>query len=141
MRSGKAVDLGTILHWSLDTEEQNRDIAALTGVLAPLRVKAGISQGALAYLVGLSRQTISMIENGKRPMSWQTYLSLLLFSIAIKLRIKCFGICPCFPKISFCVLTEIGRMRKRMAVRVAARRLIWRRFPRRWRRLCAHAPI
>ncbi len=51
----------------------------MTEVLALLRVRAGISQSALASWVGLSRQTISMIENGKRPMSWQTYLSLLLF--------------------------------------------------------------
>ena len=47
--------------------------------LALLRAKAGIAQDELSVLVGISRQTYGAIERKVRPMSWNTYLSLLLF--------------------------------------------------------------
>lgn len=65
--------------WLLTKEEQNSYINTLTQELLPLRAKAGISQGELATLVGISRQTYSSIESGKRNMSWNTYLSLIFF--------------------------------------------------------------
>jgi DNA-binding XRE family transcriptional regulator len=58
---------------------QAKLIAALTPLLQPLRAKVGISQGELAPLLGVSRQTYSAIECEKRPMSWNTYMSLLFF--------------------------------------------------------------
>lgn len=67
------------LKWQLTQAEQQKFLAALTDVLAPLRAKVGISQSELAGLVGLTRQTISMVESRRRPMSWSTYLSLILF--------------------------------------------------------------
>ena len=54
-------------------------INALTPALTSLRAKAGISQSEIASLIGVSRQTYSAIECGKRLMSWNTYLSLILF--------------------------------------------------------------
>ena len=60
-------------------EEQTRLIEALTPLLQPLRAKVGISQGELAPILGVSRQTYSAIECDKRPMSWNTYMSLLFF--------------------------------------------------------------
>ena len=65
--------------WSLNKEEQQKFITALTEELAPLRAKVGISQEELAYLVGVSRQTYSSIECRKKTMSWSVYLSLVLF--------------------------------------------------------------
>lgn len=65
--------------WIVTKEEQQYFIDALAKELAPLRAKAGISQGDLANIIGVSRQTYSAIENGKKDMSWSTYLSLLLF--------------------------------------------------------------
>ena len=65
--------------WKISKSQQSRFIAALTAELAPLRAKVGISQGELASLIGVSRQTYSAIECGKRKMSWGTYLSLILF--------------------------------------------------------------
>ena len=66
-------------NWQLRHEEQQKFIRVLTDNLAPLRAKVGITQGDLAYLVGVSRQTYSAIENNKKTMSWNTYLSLILF--------------------------------------------------------------
>ena len=54
-------------------------IKALTEELEPLRAKAGISQAEIASIIGVSRQTYSSIECRKRLMSWNTYLSLILF--------------------------------------------------------------
>ena len=65
--------------WEITKTQQIQFIDALTNELAPLRAKVGISQVELATLIGISRQTYSAIESGKRKMSWNTYLSLILF--------------------------------------------------------------
>lgn len=65
--------------WKLSEEEKQMLIAAITPELIPLRSKAGISQGELANLIGVSRQTYGAIERGDREMTWNTYLSLVLF--------------------------------------------------------------
>lgn len=65
--------------WFLSEREKAALIAALTPELAALRMKADISQGDLANLIGVSRQTYGAIERGDRRMSWSTYLSLILF--------------------------------------------------------------
>ena len=65
--------------WSLSVEEKNYYIQAMTKELTPLCVRAGITQGELANLLGISRQTYSAIETGRAEMSWSTYLSLVWF--------------------------------------------------------------
>lgn len=59
----------------------NRDelIEILTDELPSLRAKLGISQEELSSIIGVSRQTYSAIECQKRTMSWNTFLSLILF--------------------------------------------------------------
>ena len=47
--------------------------------LAPLRAKCGISQEELANIIGVSRQTYYAYETRKRSLSWNTYMSLILF--------------------------------------------------------------
>lgn len=64
---------------ALTKEEQQRFVNALSANLAPLRAKVGISQAELANLIGVSRQTYSAVECGKRAMSWSVYLTLILF--------------------------------------------------------------
>lgn len=61
--------------------ELNRDklIAILTDELPVLRAKIGISQDDISSIIGISRQTYSAIETKKRKMSWNTFLSLILF--------------------------------------------------------------
>ena len=54
-------------------------IEVMTENLLPLRTKADITQEELASMIGTSRQTYYMIESKRRQMSWNTYLSLLLF--------------------------------------------------------------
>ena len=46
--------------------------------LPMLRAKLGSSQADLAELIGVSRQTYSMIENQKKEMGWSIYMSLIL---------------------------------------------------------------
>lgn len=65
--------------WVLTEEEQDSYIVALSEELAVLRVKAGISQGELSNIIGVSRQTYSAIENGRKKMMWPTYLTLIYF--------------------------------------------------------------
>ena len=48
--------------WNLTKSEQEMYINDLTENLASLRAKIGISQGDLANLIGVSRQTYSSIE-------------------------------------------------------------------------------
>lgn len=65
--------------WSFEETEKEKLISALTPELMMLRTKAEISQGELANLIGVSRQTYGAIARGARKMTWGTYLSLILF--------------------------------------------------------------
>lgn len=63
----------------LSEEKQRALMESLSENLAPLRVKAEISQADLAKLLGVSYRTYIEIENKKKTMPWSVYLSLLLF--------------------------------------------------------------
>lgn len=63
-------------------QERIELIRMLTGMLLILRAAIGISQGELADCIGISRQTYCALEQGKRQMSWGTFLSLFLFFIS-----------------------------------------------------------
>lgn len=54
-------------------------IRILTYELPVLRAKLGISQDEISIIIGISRQTYSSIETRKRKMSWNTFLSLILY--------------------------------------------------------------
>ena len=47
--------------------------------LSTLREKVKITQDELAERLGLSRQNISAIENGKHEMQWSTFSVLIMF--------------------------------------------------------------
>lgn len=61
--------------------ELDRDklIEILTDELPVLRAKIGVSQDDISNIIGISRQTYNAIETKKRKMSWNTFLSLILF--------------------------------------------------------------
>lgn len=50
----------------------------MTENLPTMRAKANLTQARLAEMIGVSRQTFCSIENRKRPMSWNTFLSCVL---------------------------------------------------------------
>lgn len=52
-------------------------IKAMAENLPSLRMRLGLNQDELAELVGSSRQMLSLIERGVRPMMWSTFLSML----------------------------------------------------------------
>ena len=60
-------------------ELKNRLIEALRNDLPVLRARVGLSQEAIADKIGISRQTYSSIETGKREMAWTTFLALVSF--------------------------------------------------------------
>ncbi len=45
--------------------------------LPMLRMKLGINQDELAEIIGSSRQMLSLIERGVRPMMWDTFMSMI----------------------------------------------------------------
>ena len=51
----------------------------LTDSLTMLRAKTGASQAEIAEVIGIARQTYSAIESGRKNMSWNTFMSLILF--------------------------------------------------------------
>ncbi len=59
--------------------DKEKLIEILTEELPVLRAKIGVTQEDLSDMIGISRQTYSSIETKKRPMSWNVYLSLLMF--------------------------------------------------------------
>ena len=50
----------------------------MTQNLPVLRAKAGLTQAKLADIIGVSRQTLVAVENGKRKMTWNGFLSCFL---------------------------------------------------------------
>lgn len=54
-------------------------IDILTEELPSLRAKIAVTQEDLCEIVGISRQTYSAIETKKRKMSWNVFLSLIMF--------------------------------------------------------------
>ena len=58
---------------------RNTIIELLRKELPVLRAKARVSQGEIAEKIGISRQTYSSIETGKREMSWTTFLALIAY--------------------------------------------------------------
>lgn len=62
---------------SLSNVQKENYIQRLTDALAMLRAKANITQENLANLIGVSRQTYSLLESKRKTMSWSTYLSLI----------------------------------------------------------------
>ena len=65
----------------MNTNQKEIIIKNMTENLPTLRKRLGISQEELSEKVGVSRSTIAGIENKKRSMSWNMFLSLLLIFI------------------------------------------------------------
>ena len=61
----------------LDVDKEHL-ISILTEELPVLRARVGLSQDELSNIIGISRQTYTSVETGKRKMSWNVFLSLLL---------------------------------------------------------------
>jgi len=53
-------------------------IKNLADNLPTLRAKLGISQTELCEKIGVTRQTLAAIENGRRDMSWMMFVALTL---------------------------------------------------------------
>lgn len=64
----------------MSSSNVNRDelVKMMAQNLSVLRAKLNLSQEDLADVLGITRQTISAIENGQRNMSWAVFLSLVL---------------------------------------------------------------
>ena len=54
----------------------SREAAAFAGRLRELRLRRGWSQSQLAFVVGISRQTVFLLESKRVPPSWPTVLAL-----------------------------------------------------------------
>lgn len=50
---------------------------AMADNLSMLRAKLGMNQDELAGIIGVTRQTISAIENKSRELTWTNFLSLM----------------------------------------------------------------
>lgn len=61
------------------TELKHNLMEQFRNELPVLRVRARASQEVIAEKIGISRQTYSGIETGKREMTWTIFLALLAF--------------------------------------------------------------
>ena len=60
----------------LDERTKTDYMTKMADNLVILRKKLKLTQAELAKRVGISRQTLMDIENKKRPMAWNTFMSL-----------------------------------------------------------------
>ena len=65
--------------WLLTKEKKEELITRLTAELPGLRGAVKATQEEISGAIGVSRQTYNAIESGKRKMTWNTYMSLILF--------------------------------------------------------------
>ena len=63
----------------INTEKKLEIMELLREELPVLRAKAKVSQEDIAERIGISRQTYSSIETGKRTMTWTTFLALITY--------------------------------------------------------------
>ena len=61
------------------TELKQELIEIFRNELPVLRAKARVSQEIIAEKIGISRQTYSALETGKREMTWTIFLALVTF--------------------------------------------------------------
>lgn len=66
-------------YWHFSNDEKEELIRRLTAELPALRGAAKATQEEIANAIGVSRQTYNAVEIGKKKMSWNTYMSLILF--------------------------------------------------------------
>lgn len=66
----------------MTNEEKLSLCRTMASNLSTLREKARLTQDELADKLGLSRQTISAIENEKRDMQWSTFTVLIMYFAA-----------------------------------------------------------
>ena len=64
--------------FALCSDAKDLLIQNMTANLPVLRKKLKLSQQALAEFIGSSRYTVMLMETGKRKMTWNTFLSLIL---------------------------------------------------------------
>lgn len=64
--------------WNLTIEQKSALADKMITELPVLRARLGLSQEELGEKIGLSRQMVVAMETRKRPMTWNTYLSLIL---------------------------------------------------------------
>jgi DNA-binding XRE family transcriptional regulator len=60
-----------------DKKTNERHVETLVSTLGALRKLLGFSQGVLADIIGMGRQTLLAIENKQRKMRWDTFLALV----------------------------------------------------------------
>lgn len=70
---------GKILRAEKTDNIRSKMTELLRNELPVLRAKARVSQEELAKKIGISRQTYSSLETGKREMSWTTFLALIAY--------------------------------------------------------------
>ena len=62
----------------MDDRKKDILIANMVDNLPTLRKKLNMTQADLATKIGMGRSSLTAIENKKRPMTWNTFLSLVL---------------------------------------------------------------
>ncbi|MBR5389694.1 MAG: helix-turn-helix domain-containing protein [Clostridia bacterium] len=71
----------------LSSEEKREMCSILASHLPKIRELLGVTQGTFGSLCGLSRITISRIENGSARMNW-SHLTSIMFVCAVNRRTK-----------------------------------------------------
>ena len=61
----------------MNTIDKSKLIGNMADNLPMLRTRLGMTQEELAERIGVSRSTVLSIENKKRDMTWNTFLSLM----------------------------------------------------------------
>lgn len=70
--------------YKISNEKKQELMTILADNLPVFRAKLSITQTDLASIIGLTKNTLTQIENKKREMTWVTFVALLFLFYNIK---------------------------------------------------------
>lgn len=88
---------------------RERLIAQLTEQLPAIRARLDLSQEELAFRVGISRQTVSLIETHKQTMTWVTFMAMLALFENNKESLSQLSLTGFFDNADFSICLTINR--------------------------------
>ena len=88
---------------------RERLIAQLTDELPAIRARLNLSQEELASRVGISRQTVSLLETQKKTMTWVTFMAMLALFENNKESLSQLSLTGFFDSEDFAVCLTINR--------------------------------
>ena len=100
-----------VQEYTLGNDEKQRLIRIMASNLKKFRTACGWSQEKMASFIGVTRQTVLAVENGKRDMTWTMFLAFSFLFLGNEKTRKDFLLCGAYTP-ELVAFLSIGERRK-----------------------------